>query len=994
MSHELNIQRFVNTENICKQVFQTKLPDRNGLLLHIHNTNETPRTQQKLSVRFTKVSFDTSENLLVASNHVGNIVLIDLDRSKFWVLPPIRTCSVLKFSSYNSSEILLGMQNGAIYIINIETGEVTGELICHIYPVVDITFSQSHICLSGSKREAIVWDLRNNSKIQVLTLLDNCFLKFVMFIPVIGDILACFDDDSILIWKYGTYEVCKEIDSSLWHYNEIKSIAFTRNGRAAVFTGHLPHLYIFMVDTWCIINKIVLPDYITSIKKIAFIPQVFDGGSNKMLTILTGNGVLYFYDLELNVVINGISNEAEILKFDCSMNGKYISCLLKTGEINVYVGAQYTEVDHKSSKPKKAKTKNGKAVVNLKKSKELETVQKQINDYLDVNKLHGILKHFGEYPETYRSKIWTQLLHVPNNKVLYNNYINQVTTTSFDHLSMENKSLLKILKKLLSNLITWCPYFEHIVYLPVFVFPFVKIFQYDPICCFEVVCTIIINWCQHWFEYFPLPPINILAIIENVLLEHDPNLLMHLTQYEVTSKVYAWPLLESAFSEVLLINHWYMLWDHILSNEISFFIMCVIAYNITNRKSLLALKKDADFEQFYHNQNIINIKQLIAKCYALLETTSKRNHPNRYLEPFKSLKRGSYPTFTGFPKALTDMNFGTVGKLKNEQAQIQQEQDFLFAQKQLLTKNMELVERKKVEEERLKEMEIACRKKIIEEAEQVREQRSRINEMRKHLQLEEINIINKSRERILDRNTKQKEYQLQQLLDHVQQNRVAEEIEIVKTEGDLVKRYSELLHQKIKLEQSLQGEHPSPGLSNEYRLLKVQQQKLIEALHSARNSEESQNHLKNVALASSISAMDELILKIEMELAQQMADKYENVNKAHSAFKRKTLESETKQLEQEVSQLLSVLADVKSQETKSRLCELLDNAQSIKGLQKSYGNQYVHLQKQGDVSETISYVNSLGEDFTRLRKMIKEACDSSTDDEEERVINAVNLDAN
>lgn len=114
---------------------------------------------------------------------------------------------------------------------------------------------------------------------------------------------------------------------------------------------------------------------------------------------------------------------------------------------------------------------------------------------LDVDKLRAIVKEYGEYPEAYRLKIWTQLLQLPNNKQLYNSFINHTSHNSFETLAidfpLENKLALQNLRKLLSNLLSWCPHFAHVTYLPILVFPFMKIFQNEPVVCFEAVCTII-----------------------------------------------------------------------------------------------------------------------------------------------------------------------------------------------------------------------------------------------------------------------------------------------------------------------------------------------------------------------------------------------------------------------------------------------------------------------------------------------------------------------
>ena len=46
-----------------------------------------------------------------------------------------------------------------------------------------------------------------------------------------------------------------------------------------------------------------------------------------------------------------------------------------------------------------------------------------------------------------------------------------------------------------------------------------------------------VNWCGEWFEYFPNPPLNILALVENLLAHHDPHLLQHFIKLDITSQV-------------------------------------------------------------------------------------------------------------------------------------------------------------------------------------------------------------------------------------------------------------------------------------------------------------------------------------------------------------------------------------------------------------------------------------------------------------------------
>ena len=60
------------------------------------------------------------------------------------------------------------------------------------------------------------------------------------------------------------------------------------------------------------------------------------------------------------------------------------------------------------------------------------------------------------------------------------------------------------------------------------------------IACLFFIMYCSANWCDHWFEYFPNPPLNILAMVENVLAYHDHRLLEHFVQYGITSQVIKW----------------------------------------------------------------------------------------------------------------------------------------------------------------------------------------------------------------------------------------------------------------------------------------------------------------------------------------------------------------------------------------------------------------------------------------------------------------------
>lgn len=155
-------------------------------------------------------------------------------------------------------------------------------------------------------------------------------------------------------------------------------------------------------------------------------------------------------------------------------------------------------------------------------------------------------------------------------------------------------------------------------------------------------------------------------MIENVLLEHNPQLLAYFTKHEVTSKTYAWTILQTAFSEVLTVKDWLVLWDHILINEPSFFILAIVAFNLINSQVLYKINSVKDIERFYHQQNFLDIKKLITKTYYLLNNTSEKNHPRQYLNYFTPIDIDTYPQFTGYPRAMRGYqdNFNNLRKDK------------------------------------------------------------------------------------------------------------------------------------------------------------------------------------------------------------------------------------------------------------------------------------------------------------------------------------------
>nr|CAH7761086.1 unnamed protein product [Callosobruchus chinensis] len=484
-----------------------------------HGLNMISKTERlDTSAKFN--CFHESGNVLASADNEGNFYIVDFHTCKYWGLPKLDSCTFLKFSAYKPEQLMCGRNNGDVCIVHYEAGTVTGTLYGHKSPVKDVTFGDRSVCLTTSQYEAIVWSLDTNTKIQVLNLEKNNALKHVVFIPKSNYILACFQDDLIQVWDNTEFDSVKQFLPINWkNYSLLK-----------------------------IVN---LPEHIHTVKHVEFVQRPFDGGANRVLAVLSGQGTIYFYNVAENMITNELTTEYETSKFSLCPKGSYIACVLCSGDVELYCLSNY--------------------IAAIAEDERMAPVERKISEMLEINKLRAILAEFGTYPEAYRTKIWEKLLQLPNNIQQYNSIINHVTVVAFEDLKqkypLDNKLLMKSLRKLLNNLTTWNSFFASVDYMPIFAFPFIRVFNNKPVACFEAICTVICNWCQHFFEYHPLPPVNVLAMIENCLLEHDPMLLHHYSLNKVTAQIYAWPLLESAFSEVLTASEWLQIWDHFLTYE-------------------------------------------------------------------------------------------------------------------------------------------------------------------------------------------------------------------------------------------------------------------------------------------------------------------------------------------------------------------------------------------------------------------------------------------
>ncbi|KAM4687302.1 TBC1 domain family member 31 [Discoglossus pictus] len=802
------------------------------------------------NTRFLQVAFDSAGDSFLAGDHLGNVYLFNLNRNRFdLVQRTTQACTAMAFNLHRKSEFLVALADYSVKCFDTGTKELVSWMRGHDSTVTSISIHGSgKYAVTTSSDTAQLWDLDTFQRKRKLNVRQSVGIQKVFFLPLSNTILSCFKDDSIFAWESDTlsckYQLPIPEDDTKLHY---KSFAITRDGRMLAAGGKSNNVHLWCLDSKQLFRIIQMPTKVRSIRQLEFLPDNFDGGSSQVLGVLSQDGIMRFINIQTCKLVFDIgSHDDGIVTSSVSPNGRYISSVMENGSLNIYNVQALTKETNMPPPPlvkvvdltkdKDSTIKSGVSTEKVKvpsgrpcrpwKSKDeksrtrilrpeanvtCENKENELPTGLNKNRLKALLKGFGEYPTKYRMFIWRSLLQLPENHAAFSSLTDKGTHSQYLLLHQEypikSRKLLRVLQRTLSALAHWSAIFGETKYLPLLAFPFVKLFQNNQLICFEVVATVITNWCQHWFEYFPNPPINILAMVENVLAHHDKELLQHFVNHGVTSQIYAWPLLETLFSEVLTREEWLKLFDNVFSNHPSFLLMAVVAYIISSRSPLLHCNQKDDFEYFFHHRNNLDIDDMIKEAYHLMDTTPTEVHPQRLLEVFVPLTKGQYPIFNKYPKFIVDYQ-------SQERERIRQEEIEYLRERQITHEiEAEALKRKAEDEAWYQQQDLLQgaeeqRRKLLQEEEQkLLHQRQRLAAVKRELKIKELQLLDAARRRFLKHQQGQRKMELRRLDDEIERKTCMRERETATVIQDVEVRQMELEAQRRFFEQQLAKEH-------------------------------------------------------------------------------------------------------------------------------------------------------------------------------------------
>uniref|UniRef100_H2YPL6 Uncharacterized protein n=1 Tax=Ciona savignyi TaxID=51511 RepID=H2YPL6_CIOSA len=778
--------------------------------------------------RFLRSTFDQSGERIIAADHLGGIYVFDLMKNRFSKVQSCgQSCTAVASGLRRPNEYLVGPADSSVKCYTIDNKEMVSWMRGHESAVHSISVHGSgRYAITTSRDTAQLWNLDTFQRIRKLNVKTEVPIQKVFFLPISNTILTCFTDDSIFGWETDNFEWKFKLECSSQHRIGYKAFSVTKDGQLLVCGGKSNLLHVYSLTSHQLSQVIKMPNEVQNVKQLEFLADKFDGGANKVLGVLSQDGICRFIDVDSCQVIFELRSSDPHDKITHvsvdGVGGDHIVAATELGRLILYsiralnvqlnrapgpmvkvvkdVWKRKTQnrTNSRSSKrPLDGNVSTGRITGRKLKHPSDVEVKNDLPHGLSLPKLRRILRGYGEYPEKYRLFIWRSILRLPENQTAFASLqgkgIHLAYASIHEKFPVKSGKLLRVMQRVLSSLAHWSVIFSELDYIPLIAFPFIKLFQNNHLVCYEIIATILVNWCQHWFEFFPNPPINVLSMVENVLSHHDKQLLQHFMKYNVTTQLYGWGHLGVRVS--LLSCRW-------LKHMFKWF-----AVQTYHNFYLDPNSPTPHPQYFFHHRNALDIGAVISEAYRLSESTPPNIDPRNSMEEFQPLPMGeTYPIFNKYPKFIVDYQAQERDRIRKDELEYLRE-------KHIATELSEqMVDRKMHEEtwyrrkEMLEDAEEERRRLLLEEERKLVEQRKKLSAMKRELRTRELQLLDKSRMRFVEHQQTMKEIEIKRLEEELDRKAVLRNEEVAAAVEDVEVKGLELEANRAALEQQMARE--------------------------------------------------------------------------------------------------------------------------------------------------------------------------------------------
>ena len=582
-------------------------------------------------------------------------------------------------------EIAVACSSYCVFVYQ-TTGRLQGTLKGHRSRVNQVVANSLRgMLLTCSEDACILWQLSNWSRLRSLFGEKNGFTS-AQFTPSGRSILTCFSHGELYQWSLHNFS----LEKTLTHAQGLMFTAITglhtNSGDYCVGAGFDARLTIWESEGPAApIGHIALQSQkVTQLVAIA-------GG--KVIALGSAGGVEVADVRERTVKPIPVGDSKAVAIYADGKGGKMVA-IDTSGAVRLFLGPNASQetvtirpastASVKSSVAKSVSSeKNDEAEVQIMSEKERQELEQTNPSDLRLKDLRNLLQKYGEFPDKYRLSIWQTILQLPNNEdsfaKLAGKGIHPAYSTLNEKYPIKSQKLFAQLQRTLSEMSYWSEVFAEAEVLPGIAFPIVALAGGQETVCFELLASLFLNWLQHWFEFFPNPPVSYIQACSLVLSRLDSQLSAHLQTLASNPGQVFWPLLSSLLTEVLTKEEWIVMMDHLVMEweQPLLLLHFVTQYLLSYKSTLLSIRSPDDLSHFLHKQNPCRVVKLMKKARTALQRLDLNHDLPIQFSRRVPLLQGSYPTFTGYPQFEVNFQAEVRARIRQETDEALRKQNYL-----------------------------------------------------------------------------------------------------------------------------------------------------------------------------------------------------------------------------------------------------------------------------------------------------------------------------
>lgn len=270
---------------------------------------------------------------------------------------------------------------------------------------------------------------------------------------------------------------------------------------------------------------------------------------------------------------------------------------------------------------------------------------KKVKQTVSHTDWRSLLAEFGRLPTGQRGAAWCALLRLPRGAAIHAALCKKpIHAGVLPYDNMADQTLRTAFRSILSCLFHWAPSLANVSWLPSFVFPFAKSLQSSPLLGFEVCVTLIGSWCRLWFSS-PSCRSPTSSAVDALLCDASPRLMARLVAADIDTDTYAWPLMMSAFAQVLSPEDWLTAWDHMLSQPPSFLLCFTAAFSLCLQPTIAVAETSAQIRILYGQESFLPVRTVLRRAYDVQRNMRLDDDLLQRLDRVAVFPKGGLPVF-------------------------------------------------------------------------------------------------------------------------------------------------------------------------------------------------------------------------------------------------------------------------------------------------------------------------------------------------------------